>query len=331
MRTNSPSTIRRPKSPIGFTLVELLVVITIIGILIALLLPAVQAAREAARQLQCKNNLKQLALGCLNHENAHGFLPSGGWGIWWFGDPDQGVGKNQPGSWVFSVLPYLEQQSLHDIGAGLDFNAKKTAFTQREEIPLSMVSCPSRRPPSTQPNPYSSAWAVYSKNMNGPDRLTRSDYAINAGDGNEAEIYIFPNSIAEAATFAWPSMSAFPGVSVQRSEIRMADIDDGVSNTYLVGEKYMNADLYETGTDPGDNEGVYGGFSNDITRVTGYPPLQDQPGYTNYNGFGSAHAGGLNMSLCDGSVRLITYSISSDVHARLGNREDGYTIPASAF
>ena len=99
----------------GFTLVELLVVITIIGILVALLLPAVQAAREAARRLQCANNVKQLALAALSHESAITFFPTGGWDKVWLGHPDRGFGKSQPGGWIYNVLPFIEQEALHDL------------------------------------------------------------------------------------------------------------------------------------------------------------------------------------------------------------------------
>ncbi len=109
----------KPQPNAGFTLVELLVVIAVLGILIALLLPAIQAAREAARRVECKNNLKQLSLACLLHEQQVGFFPSGGWGNRWVGDASQGHGPKQPGSWFFNVLPFIEEGAVHGMGGGL--------------------------------------------------------------------------------------------------------------------------------------------------------------------------------------------------------------------
>src|SRR5258706_4890817 len=129
----------------GFTLVELLVVIAIIGILVALLLPAVQAAREAARRTQCTNQLKQLATGCMNHESTLKYYPCGGWGWDWVGDADRGNGQNQPGGWMYNILPFLEENARHDLPKDGDPNnqlaAQLDGARQMLLDPIPIIKC----------------------------------------------------------------------------------------------------------------------------------------------------------------------------------------------
>ena len=337
-------------------------VITIIGILIALLLPAVQAAREAARQAQCKNNLKQLALGCLNHEQLMKQLPTDGWGDQWTGDPDRGTDWRQPGGWMYNVLPYIEQQALHDMGAGLPWNdtQKKNYNMQRLSTPVGTLYCPTRRPAIAYPWLDAGCTPV---NATHPTVVGRSDYAASGGDvytggpypQNPAwatappNVFAGPASVTEVenppgqmtanarTTFANYAGSA-TGVFFTGSMTKMADITDGTSNTYLIGEKYLNPDNYATGMDNGDNEAALVGDIDDILRwvattappasttASYLPPAQDTPGNGAYFGFGSAHANGFQMAFCDGSVQMMNYTIDPETHRRLGNRKDGYAI-----
>jgi len=308
----------------GFTLVELLVVIAVIGILIGLLLPAVQAAREAARRIHCSNNLKQLGLAFHSHHGALGHLPTGGWGYTWIGDPDRGFDERQPGGWVFNTLPYTEQEGLHDSGSGLVTAEKRLALAGTNTTPLPLLQCPSRRSMTAYPTAFTP------KNAGFVPAVAKTDYAANAGDGPWGADNGYPagpDAIQEADSgkYVWTGARE-TGVVFQRSKVRFADIRDGTSNTYLLGEKYVNPDYYGTGRDNGDDQSMYVGYDIDTCRWTrfkdgvAFTPLPDTSGELHYHQFGSAHPGACSFAFCDGSVRLIDYTIDPEVHRRLGSR-----------
>ena len=310
----------------AFTLVELLVVIAIIGVLVALLLPAVQSAREAARRLQCQNHLKQMALGGLNHENAYGRIPTGGWGYYWIGDPDQGTDRNQPGGWLYNTLPYCEQASLHDMGAGQPMATKKTINMTVVATPLPYANCPSRRPSKAYPNDWDSAHTV-GYNCNNTTHIARTDYAANAGTGGVPH-GAGASDLASGLNVTGPDRN---GTAFERSEITLGDIVDGTTNTIMYGEKYLNPDHYLNGKGGADNESMYSGNNNDNYRSagTGYAMYRDRNGVNYYENFGSAHDAGAYFALCDGSVRMISYTVDLVTYERLGNRKDGQVVDFS--
>jgi prepilin-type N-terminal cleavage/methylation domain-containing protein len=159
----------------GFTLVELLVVIAIIGILIALLLPAIQAARESARRLQCSNNLKQIGQACLSHVDSFKYFPSGGWGWRWAGDADRGYGAGQPGGWLYSILPFMELKQLHD----LNKNGNAAGGKLMAETPLDIYRCPTRGQNPT--HPFVNGTTPLNLPLR-PTVMAPTDYAGNGGD-----------------------------------------------------------------------------------------------------------------------------------------------------
>lgn len=309
----------------AFTLVELLVVIAIIGILIALLLPAVQAAREAARRLQCRNNLKQFGVAAMTHESTHGFFPSGGWADW-SGDADAGFGKKQPGSFLFSLLPFIEQDSLFEMGQGMSDADKLVQHAQRNEIPVAGFYCPSRR----AAEPYPTHPKMSFRNANAMEKIAKNDYAANQGT-----TYVLttpPSTINPPSNFDWQE-NAFDGVCFFGSELKVSDISDGTTSTYFCGEKYLNPDNYAiyVSSDQGDDQGAYCGYNSDVNRSTGVLPMQDTPGVTYFDQFGSAHPGVFHMAFCDGSVQAMSYEIDARLHKNLGNRKDGEVTGSKEF
>jgi len=307
-----------PASRAGFTLIELLVVISIIGLLIGLLLPAVQAAREAARRLQCKNQLKQIGLAAQLHVDSHRHLPTGGWGNGWVGDPNHGFGQPQSGGWIFNILPFIEQANLRQLGEGLPPDPRRLALTDMLGRPVGNFNCPSRR--GAELFPYLAPEPLF--NANRPESAAKSDYAINAGD-MRIDSGRGPASrlSAHLQSYVWPPLTTFTGVSFVRSRVRLADVTDGLTNTYLVGEKYVSM------SDPtghgGDDQTMLMGDDADVRRWGDGPPLPDSQRVNNRWAFGSRHSAVCQFVMVDGSVHSISYGIDPQVHHWLSNRRDG--------
>jgi prepilin-type N-terminal cleavage/methylation domain-containing protein/prepilin-type processing-associated H-X9-DG protein len=353
----------------AFTLVELLVVIAIIGILVALLLPAIQAAREAARRSQCQNNLKQIGLAIQNFASAKRVLPTGGTvpypkielyvtsGGQPFGPERQGLG------WAFQILPYLED--------GNTYALKKTGDIESTVVPG--YFCPSRRQPTR----------ITGSGAHGIDEsqgVILMDYAGATPRGIDPttelpyrDDEVLPNSFwqpRDSGTWQVPDKKQWLGLIVRSrfhrkaedtndtslttnpmldsgstSPITFAKCTDGLSKTLLVSEKLVSPLFYEGGT-PSDDRGWSDGWDPDSIRCTCVPPYPDSGALQlkdwEYNAFpygqindafhfGSAHAGGMNAAFGDGSVHTISYDIDPVMFDRLGDRRDGEALDTSAL
>ena len=320
----------------GFTMIELVVVIAILGTLIALLLPAVQSAREAARRLQCANNLLQLGIAIENYESTYLVYPPGS--IDRSGPVIESPTAYQFG-WIARILPYLEQKNVYN---RLDFRAGvyEAANWTARGVSLSALLCPSdgRRP-------------IY---------LPGSPFGIG-GPGSSTVVPPEPRTTSYAACHndvESPIDSTNSGVFPLNRPIRIEDVEDGFAHTIFLGEKLFPGDeqgwasgtratLRNTGTPINKtnlNPTDLAGFTyqlhlqrpNDPAATVGgtaVPPTQATilVAPIRVGGFSSFHPNGANFLFGDGSARFLRSTIHSDVYRRLGSRADGEPIGDDAF
>lgn len=323
----------------GFTLIELLVVIAITAILIAILLPAVQQARAAARRTQCQNNLKQIGLALHNFHDLQGAFPPARLvldGIRTLSSDGTTAGVDEP-SWLIRILPHLEQATLFS-----KWDLYKPFGTHSQEIRQTVVQaylCPERHAGTSPIAPDSSVVITLPCGCGGGVQHIPGgavvDYVANHGD-------ITPGATGMPTDFYWggrgtgviisshPKLKGTDIAAGWEDQVAIRDIHDGTSNTVMVGEPFIPDG--EMTKSPYNGPAYFGRHFQNFSRIGGPGvPFAHHPGDqrgTLYS-FGSAHSGVVQFSLADGSVRGISTSVSSNVLGNLCNRSDG--IPISEF
>jgi prepilin-type N-terminal cleavage/methylation domain-containing protein len=302
----------------GVSLVEFLTVLAVLGVVSSILLPAIQVARETARNTSCQSHLRQLSLGFTSHELSFRMFPSNGWGLAWVGDADKGQGINQPGGWTFAILPYMEQNQLWQHTSGKHGREKLMAMSTLLELPVSMFNCPSRR--STALQRYKSDVPLV--NALRPSMAFKVDYAANGGTNSYNR-----EDISTDLDFQQDprlNISLADGAVFIRYPFRLSEFTDGLSNVVLLGEKnvYKGGNPWVEVNDIGDDQGAFVGDDVEHRRFGHLPPIKDG-GQLNYDRFGSNHSRGINVVMCDTACRTVSFSVDPIAFRMMTNRRDG--------
>jgi prepilin-type N-terminal cleavage/methylation domain-containing protein len=310
----------------GFTLVELLVVIAIIGILIALLLPAVQAARESARRSQCENNLKQISLASHLVLDTYKTFPSAGIGPW----PDITLRNNavlspdeQEVGWGYQILPYIEEKAIQDLRGSTGSTSVISQGDVQDIVatnPVTHYFCPSRRRPTAQDRRYLMDYAC-----SVPTQLALNSPAAPRFFSNEFWCYQDPFFRNEQSTAKCRALGIIVRTPRYGTATKVSQVTDGLSSTMMYGEKWLRTGAYDTG-EWYDDRGWTDGYDPDIVRSTALPPRPDDPIDDNNDPYamGGSHPAGFNSCFGDGAIHFLTWEVDPIIYNRWGNRRDGY-------
>jgi prepilin-type N-terminal cleavage/methylation domain-containing protein/prepilin-type processing-associated H-X9-DG protein len=314
---DSRSPLLSPLSPNGFTLVELLVVITIIAILIALLLPAVQMAREAARRTQCNNNLKQIGIALHLYHNTHGQLPSGWRGYNLVSPPSPHSWRScnsasqpdplgEPGwGWAACILPFVEQENFSSSLIHFDKPLTAPENETARKSPLALFRCPSDTGEKTF------VWVPDEGNVSITPELATANYVGVFGD----------EDVHKCGQVPVGKQCVSNGVFFHNSAVRFADVSDGLSNTLFVGERTSMLGYSTWVGAPAGDECAPGL----VVGTASYPPNSAQDDIHN---FSSRHPTGTNFLMGDGSVHLISQYIDEKTYHALCTRAGDEVVAA---
>ena len=264
------------------------------------------------------------------------------------GDPQYGCDWLQPGGWVYNVLPFVEQEPLHDLSLGKTGSDHDAAIEQMKLTWPPVFKCPSQVRPDLDPsNAWSNPYAKTDYAGNGGEQFAANTLGNNPDPTGKGVIggdqtAGYNTLVASGKKYFIPWIQLSNGIFYNASQTTFADITDGATNTYLAGEKYVFLEASAAAPDWGESWNMYDGYDDDNCRWVGtvadvptsdFVPMQETIGYYSlqWHMFGSAHGSGCNFAMCDGSVRLISYLIEAEVHRRLGNRMDGLPIDPKKF
>jgi prepilin-type processing-associated H-X9-DG protein len=323
---------------VAFSLIEVLIVTAVLAVLCALILPALQAAREASRRAHCQNNLRQMGLAVLNHQEAQRYLPSSGnnGAITRIGGT-LASGASRPfqqAGTLFQLLPYLEQNH----GLGVD-------DAVLESLAVPTYFCPSRRAVTTRPgvdgkpialNDY--AMHLWKDPTAGPGCGGASAGCWNFWGDNTGDNVNLPFYRNTAFVRGGKSTTSFPTSSIHH-------LKDGTTNVLLISEKFVDPTRYQPvklDDEPPQppwpsiaftDMGYQFGWNWSVLRCSMYGPVPDQPleSIAYWQLFGSAHNSGINAVFGDGSVRQLSYQISNPIFQLLCRKNDGQPIRGDAY